>query len=97
MVKHASYTLRQTEEYEIFANEGLANPKIQEFITFLKQVRNKLSPASAATGSRADWESCDSFEACRRDLNAGASFAEALRPEKEKGTLYYQALIRKQV
>ena len=50
------------------------NPKSKNLPLSSRQVRKKLSPASAAIGRRDGWEYYNLCEACQRNLNAGASF-----------------------
>jgi hypothetical protein len=69
-------------EYEIYARKGLDESKMQEFISFLREVEKE------------DFDLC---EACQKNLNAGVYLAGALNPDKENGTLFYQSLVKKMV
>jgi hypothetical protein len=69
-------------EYEIYSRKGLEESKMEEFISFLREVEKE------------DFDLC---EACQKNLNVGVYIAGALNPEKENGTLFYQSLVKKMV
>ena len=80
-------------EYEIYGRKGLEERKIQDFITFLRNVEKEVCSPIVIIDKQ-DYDLC---VACQKNLNAGVYLAGALQPEKENGTLFYQSLVKKMV
>lgn len=69
-------------QYDIYKKKGLAQSEIDDFVEFLQQV---------------EIEDFDLCEATQKNLNTGVYSTGFLHPEKERGVLFYQNMVRDMV
>lgn len=65
--------------YDIYKKKGISKEEIDDFVEFLQQV---------------EIEDFDLCEATQKNLNSGVYSTGFLHPEKERGVLYYQNMVR---
>lgn len=70
---------RTVLEYDIYKKKGCDQQEIDEFVEFLQQV---------------EIEDFDLCEATQKNLNTGIYSTGFLHPEKERGVLFYQNMVR---